>query len=110
MAGSDLPGGGRGLEPSGEPAVYFLFIGVTGSEVAADTGFEGGADRLGLPLIPKSFAPCKEQPFFILSQRIQRLGLGLLESRSQATLASRHQAHYKKGVNKGVREKEKGAY
>ena len=86
--------------------MYLRFMGVTGSEVAADTDFERGADRLGLPFVPKSFAPWREQPFFVLSQRIQQLGLGLLESRSQATLASRHRVHYKKGVSKGV-EKEK---
>lgn len=94
--------------------MYLRFMGVTGSDVAADADFERGADRLGLPFVPKSFAPWREQPFFVLSQRMQRLGLGLLESRSHATLASRHRVHYKKGVSKGVekekKREEKGAY
>ena len=101
VAGSGLPGGGRGLEPSGDPAANLHFLGVTGSAGTA-TGCLGGrgAERPPFPLVADSFAPCNEQPFFVLSQRRQRLGFGLLASRLHTTLASRHRAHWKRRVNR----------
>ena len=107
--GSGLPGGGRGLEPSGDPAANLRFLGVTGS-AGATTGCLGGrgAERPPFPFVAESFAPCNEQPFFVLSQRRQRLGFGLLASRLHATLASRHRAHWKKTSQQKKIQEEKG--
>ena len=112
VAGSGLPGGGRGLEPSGDPAANLRFLGVTGSEGTATDCLGGrGAERPPFPLVADSFAPCNEQPFFVLSQRRQRLGLGLLASRLHTTLASRHRVHWKRRVNRDyTRQKKKKTY
>ena len=93
-AGSGLPGGGGGLAVSGEPKANLRFNGVTDPGGTTRGCLGGGGAAAFFPFTPESFAPCREQPFFVRSQRMQRLGLGLVASRSHATLASRHRVHY----------------
>lgn len=79
MVGSGLPGGGRGLEPSGDPATNLRFLGVTGSAGTTTSCLGGrGVERPPFPLVAESFALCNEQPFFCLVTAKAAAGIWLV--------------------------------